>query len=294
MKISVVVPAYNEAVNIPFLVEEFDKFVETHKNYEVILVDDGSDDGTFEVAKKHARAYLRAIKHKRNLGKTEAILSGAKIAEGEIIVVFDADLQFNPNDIPKLIELIENGADVGTGWKQGSYDKKFVSQVYNYWARKLFSLRIHDMNAVKAFRKEILSEIPLRKDWHRYIVPLAQDAGFKIAEVKVTLRPRKYGKPKYQQKSRILVGLFDLLAVKFQLTFMRKPLLYFGTIGLFSVAFGVLIGIIAVILRLFGYGFRPLLYLVILLVISGILFFSLALIGESIRAILDRLEKREP
>jgi len=294
MKISVVVPAYNEAANVPFLVEEFDKFISSHKNCEVLLVDDGSDDGTFDVAKKHARAYLRVIKHKRNLGKTEAIISGVKVAEGEVIVVFDADLQFDPNDIPKLVELIENGADVATGWKQGSYEKKFVSNVYNYWARKLFALTIHDMNAVKAFRKEVLDEIPLRKDWHRYIVPLAKDAGFKIAEVAVTLRPRKYGKPKYQQKSRILIGLFDLLAVKFQLTFMRKPLLYFGTIGLFSVAFGILVGIIAIIFRLFGYGFRPLLYLVILLVISGILFFSLALIGESIRAIIDRLEKREP
>jgi glycosyltransferase involved in cell wall biosynthesis len=293
MKISIVVPAYNEAVNIPFLVEEFDKFIKKHKNYEVIIVDDGSEDGTADIVNEYKRNYLKIIKHKRNLGKTKAIITGAKYAKGEIIVVFDADMQYDPDDVPKLIALIKNGADLATGWKQGIYKKKFVSNVYNYWARRLFDLSIHDMNSIKAFRKDILGEIPLRKDWHRYIVPLAKESGCKIAEVQVTLRPRKYGVPKYQKKSRILIGLFDLLAVKFQLTFMKKPLLYFGTIGLFSIALGILVGIISIILRIFGYGFRPLLYLVILLVISGILFFSLALIGESIRAILDRLEKRE-
>ncbi len=293
MKISVVVPAYNEAVNIPFLVEEFDKFIKKHKNYEVIIVDDGSEDGTFDIAKEHKRAYIKVVRHKRNLGKTQAIISGAEVAKGKIIIVFDADLQYDPQDIPKLTGLIKNGADIATGWKQGNYDKKFVSKVYNCWARKLFDLSIHDMNSIKAFKKEVLDIIPLRKDWHRYIVPLAKEAGFKIAEVKVNLRPRKYGTPKYQYKSRILVGFFDLLAVKFQLTFMKKPLLYFGTIGLSFIALGISIGIISIILRFFGHGFRPLLYLVILLIISGILFFSLALIGESMRAVLDRLEKRE-
>ncbi len=293
MKVSVVVPAYNEAVNILFLIEEFDVFIKKHKNYEVILVDDGSEDGTADIAEGYKRAYLRVVRHKTNLGKTQAIISGTKVAHGKIIVIFDADLQYDPYDIPRLVELIEQGADVATGWKQGTYEKKFVSDVYNSWARRLFNLTVHDLNAIKAFKKEVITMVPLRKDWHRYIVPLAKEAGFKIAELKVTLRPRRYGAPKYQQKSRILIGLFDLLAVKFQLTFMQKPLLYFGTIGLVAIAAGICVGIIAIILRLFGYGFRPFLYLVILLIISGILFFSLALIGESIRAILDRLEKRE-
>ena len=294
MKISVIVPAYNEAVNVPSLVEEFDKFIKKHKNYEVILVDDGSEDGTSEIAKEHKRPYLKIIQHKRNRGKTHAILSGTKVAKGKIIVIFDADLQFDPDDIPKLIKLISNGADIATGWKQGHYDKKFVSNIYNFWARHLFQLNIHDMNSIKALRKEVLETIPLRKDWHRYIVPLAKEEGYKIAEVRVKLRPRKYGTPKYQQKSRILIGLFDLLAVKFQLTFIKKPLLYFGSIGLFSIAIGILTGLVSIVLRLFGRGYRPLLYLVILLVVVGIMFFSLALIGESNRAILDQLEKRKP
>jgi dolichol-phosphate mannosyltransferase len=149
------------------------------------------------------------------------------------------------------------------------------------------------MNAIKAFRREVLEAIPLRRDWHRYIVPLAHEYGFKIKEIPVVLRPRLYGKPKYQKKSRILIGFFDLIAVKFQLTFLQKPLLYFGTAGMLLILLGLVTGIIAVILRFFGHGFRPILYLVILLIISGILFFSLGLIGESIRAIIDRLEKFE-
>jgi len=291
MKVSIIVPAYNEAVNLPLFFEEFDKFIGRRRNYEVIYVDDGSEDGTSELLKKQRRRYLRCVRHKRNMGKTQAIMSGAKAAKGDVIVIFDADMQYDPDDIPRLIALIESGFDIATGWKQGDYDKRFVSNTYNLWARKLFGLEVHDMNAMKAVRKDVLKEIPLRKDWHRYLVPLAKEAGYRIGEVKVDIRPRRYGVPKYQQKSRILIGFFDLLAVKFQLSFMKKPMLYFGTVGLFSILTGVAVGTLAIILRIFGYGFRPLLYLVILLVISGILFFSLALIGESIRAILDHLEK---
>jgi glycosyltransferase involved in cell wall biosynthesis len=294
MKVSVIIPAYNEAINIPYLVKTFDHFIETHEDYEVIIVDDGSNDGTSKAIEDNKRPYVRFVKHRRNMGKTQAIITGAEEAQGDVIVVYDADLQFDTDDIPKLVALIADGADVATGWKQGTYEKKFVSTVYNYCARCLFGLHIHDMNAMKAFTKEVIAAIPLRKDWHRYIIPLAQEAGFRIAEAKISLRERKYGTPKYQYKSRILIGLFDLLAVKFQLTFMQKPMLYFGTIGLASMTIGFLVGIAAIILRIFGIGLRPLLYLVILLVISGILFFSLALIGESIRAVLDRLEKKQP
>ena len=125
MRVSVVVPAYNEAVNVPHVVEAFDQFVEKHKNYEVIIVDDGSDDGTEQAVEQSKRPYLRAIRHKRNMGKTQAIITGADAATGDIIVVFDADLQFDINDIPRLVALIEAGADVAAGWKQGKYEKKF-------------------------------------------------------------------------------------------------------------------------------------------------------------------------
>jgi glycosyltransferase involved in cell wall biosynthesis len=259
MKVSVLIPAFNEVENIPLLIEEFDKFIKENKDYEVIIIDDGSRDGTFEAVEKIHRPYLRPARHSRNQGKTQAIITGAKIARGDILVVFDADLQYDTSDIPRLVELIDRGADLATGWKQGEYDKKFVSNVYNFCGRALFKLKTHDMNAMKAFRREVLEAIHLRKDWHRYIVPLAQAYGFRIEEVKVSLRPRRFGTPKYQQKSRILIGVFDLLSVKFQMTFIQKPFLYFGTMGAISILLGFLTGVLSIVLRLFGHGFRPLL-----------------------------------
>ncbi|MEO0128402.1 MAG: glycosyltransferase family 2 protein [candidate division WOR-3 bacterium] len=292
MKIGIIVPAYNEVENIPYLVSMFDEFIKKHRDYEVIFIDDGSTDSTQKVLEEYKRDYLKIARHKRNLGKTQAIITGAKTTNAEILVIYDADMQFDIYDVPKLVDLILNqNADVATGWKQGKYEKKFVSSVYNWCGRKLFNLKVHDMNAIKAFRREVIETIPMRKDWHRYIVPLASEYGFVIKEIPVSLKPRLYGAPKYQKKVRIIIGFFDLLAVKFQLTFLQKPLLYFGTAGMFQILLGIIVGIIAIILRLLGHGFRPLLYLVILLIVSGVLFFSLGLIGESIRAIIDRLEK---
>ncbi|MCX7995057.1 MAG: glycosyltransferase family 2 protein [candidate division WOR-3 bacterium] len=294
MKVGILIPAYNEVENIPHLISMLDDFIKHHHGYEVVFIDDGSTDGTQEVLKEYKRNYLKVARHKRNMGKTQAIITGAAETDADILVIYDADMQFDIEDVPKLVELIiKDDADVATGWKQGKYEKRFVSGVYNWCGRKLFNLQVHDMNAIKAFRREVLQAIPLRRDWHRYIVPLASQYGFVIKEIPVKLKPRLYGVPKYQKKSRILIGFFDLLAVKFQLSFLQKPLLYFGTTGMIQILLGIFVGIIAIILRLLGHGFRPMLYLVILLVVSGILFFALGLIGESIRAIIDRLEKLE-
>ncbi len=294
MKIGILIPAYNECENIPHLIVLLDNFMKAHREYEAVFIDDGSTDDTEEILREHRRDYLKVVKHKRNLGKTQAIITGASATDAEILVIYDADMQFDIEDVPRLVDLIINhNADVATGWKKGKYEKKFVSTIYNWCGRKLFNLKVHDMNAIKAFRREVLQTIPLRRDWHRYIVPLAHEYGYVIKELTVALKPRLYGEPKYQKKSRIIIGFFDLLAVKFQVTFLQKPLLYFGTVGMAQIILGVLIGIVAVILRILGHGFRPLLYLVILLIVSGVLFFSLGLIGESIRAILDHLEKKD-
>ena len=295
MKVSIIIPAYNELACIPPLIKELDEFLKDRKDYEVIIVDDGSTDGTGSKVKEYlgTRPWLRMASHKKNMGKTEAIQTGYEVSSGDTIVIFDADLQYDTKDIPKLIAMVDKGYDVVCGRRIGYYEKKAVSQIYFWLARKLFNIPIHDLNAMKALKREIIDSITMRKDWHRFIVPLAYEAGFRVGEVGVTLRPRRYGKPKYSSPFRILVGFFDLLAVKFQQSFLKKPMLYFGIMGTGSILLGVLVGIIAIILRIFGIGFRPLLYLVILLILAGLLLFVLALIGETSANIIDHLNRIE-
>lgn len=292
-KVSVIIPAYNEKDNVSFLFKELKG--KLNNDYEIIFVDDGSNDGTYELAMEEAKKYsnIKILRHLKNQGKTEAIITGLEKAEGEIICIYDADLQFLPEDIINLVRKLDEGYDLVCGYKVGKYEKKLVSKIYNFLARLLFKLPVRDINALKVMKKEVLLNMKLRKDWHRYIVPLAHYLGYKIGEMPVVLRKRMFGIPKYSSKKRIIIGFFDLLAVAFQLTFLKKPMLYFGTIGLFSLLLGFLAGLISIILRLLGHGYRPLLYLVILLILAGILFFSLGLIGEVQASIIERLEDIE-
>jgi glycosyltransferase involved in cell wall biosynthesis len=294
VKISVVVPAYNEAENIPVLMEEFSKMFNSSRMYgEVILVDDGSSDGTFQKAKECQQKYnfLRVVAHRRNQGLTDALMTGFSIARGRIFVFWPADLQYLPQDIPKLIDRIDGGYDVVCGWKHGSYGiKRLVSSIYNLMSRVMFRVKVHDLNSVKAFRREVMDDVPLRKDWHRYMVVMAADKGYKIGEVKVSVYPRKFGQSKFGVW-RIPIGFLDLISVKFQLSFMRKPLLLFGFLGLILILLGILTGGVAVYLRIAKHeGFRPLLYLVILLVLSGISFFALGFLAETITSMRDEIK----
>lgn len=293
VKVSVVVPAYNEADNIPVLMQEFSKmFSDSRLNGEVILVDDGSTDGTFLKAKECQGKYnfLKVAVHKRNLGLTDALMTGFSKARGRIFVFWPADLQYLPEEIPKLVGKIDDGYDVICGWKQGRYGiKSFVSFVYNSLSRIFFRVGVHDLNSVKAFRREIVSDVPLRKDWHRYMVVMAADKGYKIGEVKVKLYPRRFGQSKFGLW-RIPIGFLDLLAVKFQLSFMRKPLLLFGCCGLVFTFLGIVSGGIALYLRLAkNEGFRPLLYLVILLILMGISLFALGFLAEAIAELREEI-----
>jgi len=298
MKVSLLVPAYNERENVEPLLRSFARFIkERNLDWELVLVDDGSTDGTYEVAEKLKKRYpfLKLLRHKRNYGKSEALLTGARAASGDIVVIYDADMQFTLADAQRLAELLEReNLDIVAGRKRGKYEKKFVSSVYNALSRWLFKIPVHDMNAMKALRREILLKIPMRKDWHRYIIPLAHDMGYRIGEADVKLLPRKYGKSKYSNPFRIFIGFFDLVAVKFQLTFMRKPMLFFGSLGLISLFLGFLVGVVALYLRYIrGVGYRPLLYLVILFVLAGLILFTMGLLGELIAGLYDRLEKLE-
>ncbi len=296
-KISVIIPAYNEDESIPVLLDEFQGLISTTGlDCEVILVDDGSEDRTYEVAKEYEKKYrfMKVIRHRCNFGKTEAILSGLKNSTGEFVALMDADLQYSPESIPKLVNKMEQGFDIVTGWKKGKYQKRFVSSVYNRISRWLFKIPIHDQNAIKLVKREVLEDMSLRKDWHRYIVALACDKGYKIGEVEVELRPRRYGKSKYGGQGRILIGILDLVAVKFQVSFMHKPMLLFGSSGSVFFILGIIIGIIALYLRFVReQGFRPLLYLVILLIIIGVLLFMLGFLAEILSGILERIKRLE-
>jgi glycosyltransferase involved in cell wall biosynthesis len=293
IKVSIVVPAYNEVENIAPLMEHFSNmFSESRLKGEVILVDDGSTDKTFLKAKECQEKYnfLKVAVHKRNRGLTDALMTGFSKARGRIFVFWPADLQYLPEEIPRLIERIDDGYDVVCGWKRGSYGiKRFVSFVYNLLSRIVFGVKVHDLNSVKAFRREIVEDVPWRRDWHRYMVVMAADKGYKIGEVKVKLYPRLSGQSKFGF-FRIPIGFLDLLSVKFQLSFMKKPLLLFGFLGLILIFLGIITGGVAVYLRIAkNEGLRPLLYLVILLVLSGISFFALGFLAEAIVSLKEEI-----
>lgn len=293
VEVSVIVPAYNEVENIEPLLAELE--ANLGPGCEVVLVDDGSTDGTREAAEnlKPKYPFLKVCGHRRNQGKTAAILTALPECEGGIISILDADMQYDPEDVVRQVAKIREGFDLVGGIKRGKYEKRFVSAIYNRLARILFGVKVHDINALKTFRREVLESIRLRKDWHRYIVPLAAARGFSITEIPVLLRPRLHGAPKFSGSFRVLIGLFDMVAVGFQLSFMRKPMLYFGVMGTGALFTGFVIGVITVILRLFRHGFRPLLYLVILLVVAGLVLFAAGLLGESLAGVNDRLDKME-
>jgi glycosyltransferase involved in cell wall biosynthesis len=296
-KISVVVPAYNESKNLDSLLDNFDKmFRESKLEGEVLLVDDGSTDKTFKLAKDYEKKYtfLKALTNITHRGLTAALQTGFKNATGEIYLFWPADMQYYPEDIPKLINKIKEGNDIVTGWRQGKYGMKtFVSFFYNFLSRWLFKIKVHDLNGVKAFRKKVLEEVPLRKDWHRYMVVMAADKGYKVDEVRIPLYPRKYGKSNFSFW-RIPMGVLDLFSVKFQVSFMRKPMLLFGSLGLILVLLGVLAGLLAIYLRIIMHeGFRPILYLVILLVLSGISLFALGFLAEAMVNVREKIEDLE-
>jgi len=292
---SLVIPAFNEEESVEILFDEIQKtFRKFNLKGEVVFVDDGSNDDTYRCALSHKKKmpFLEVIRHRRNWGKTEAIETGIKASVSSVIIITDADLQYSLEDIPAFLEKIEEGYDIVTGKKVGKYQKKIISYLYNKFCQILFDVPVTDMNSMKAFRKEILDDLHLRHDWHRYFVALSYNSGYTVTEIDVKLRPRKFGTSKYSGYGRILIGILDLFAVKFKTTFVRKPLLFFGTIGCSLVAVGIIVGLVAIYMRVFlQTGFRPLLYLVMLLIILGFMSFIGGFIGEIVGDLTDRIEQ---
>ena len=295
--VSVLVPAKDEAENLPLFMEQAARAFagDAGLRYEVVVVDDGSVDDTARVLREleGRYAFLRVATHRSQRGIADALRTGYLNSRGRILVFYPADLQFKPEDIPRLVAPIAaDQADMVTGFKQGEYDKQFVSGVYNRLSRSLFDVKVKDLNSVKAYRREIMDGLPVRPDWHRYMIVIAAAQGFSVSEVPVPLYPRHSGKSKFATWHRIPIGVLDMLSVWFELRFGQKPLLLFGMTGAALFGIGALAGVIALLwLLATGEGHRWVWTLVQTCLILGSVFFAAGLVGEQVAA--QRAELRE-
>ncbi len=296
---AVVIPAFNEAPMVPDLIKGLKElFQECGLEGEVLLVDDGSTDGTGDLAEREGDGWtnLRVLRHRTNLGKTEALVTAAEATDREFLVLFDADLQHLPEEIPRFLAKLQEGWDMVTGRKIGEYKKPLVSGVYNWLSRRIFDVPVSDLNSMKAFRRSVVEELPLRHDWHRFFVVLAHARGYSVSEIDIKLHPRRAGVSKYSGRFRIVGGLMDLLSVWFLILFSRKPLILFGFPGLVLIGLGMVVGGVAFYLRFVeGQGFRPLLYLVILLETVGFVLVGVGLMAEMVAQLhheVDSLRRR--
>jgi glycosyltransferase involved in cell wall biosynthesis len=293
--VSVLVPAKDESGNLPlFMAQAAEAFSKSSARFEVVVIDDGSEDDTWAVLEKLAEQYdfLRLARHRVRRGIADALRTGYLRARGEVLVFYPADLQFKPEDIPRLAAPILAGeSDMVTGFKQGHYEKAFVSRIYNGLSRMLFHIPVKDLNSVKAYRREIMEGLPIRPDWHRYMIVIAAAQGFSVTEIPVPLYPRHSGKSKFGI-GRIPVGVLDMLSVWFELRFGGKPLLLFGMVGLALFAIGVIAGLFALArLWILGVGTRPVWTIIQTCLIVGSVFFATGLVGEQVA--VQRAEVRE-
>ena len=291
IRLSVVVPLYNEEESLPELHDQICTVCEkNHVPFEIIYVDDGSTDGSFDILKKiHGKdKRARIIQFRKNSGKSDALSAAFSVAVGAMIVTMDADLQDDPAEIPNLMQKLEEGYDLVSGWKRKRKDplsKKLPSRLFNRVTSILTRIRIHDFNCgLKIYRKEVVESINVYGELHRYIPALAVWEGFRVGEIVVNHRARKYGRTKYGP-SRFFKGFLDLITVMFLSRYIKRPLHLFGFVGLIFTLGGFGITIYLVILRIMKVIWlsnRPLLYIGIVLLILGIQFISIGLLGEMI------------
>ena len=304
MDISIVVPSYNEAESLPHLAEWIDRVMkervadfggtvspERGISYEVIIVDDGSKDGTWEVAEDlHTKnPAWRGIKFRRNYGKSAALNTGFAAAQGDVVITMDADLQDSPDEVPELYRMIkEDGYDLVSGWKKKRYDSKIAknipSKLFNWTTRKMSGIYLHDFNCgLKAYRRDVVKSIEVYGEMHRYIPVIAKWAGFgKIGEKVVQHRKREFGVTKFGM-NRFINGYLDLMSIMFMSKFGKQPMHFFGAVGSISGFFGLISLIVVIILRLSG---RIALtnsvwfYLSMLFLVLGVMLFLAGFIGE--------------
>lgn len=300
LDLTIIVPLFNEAESLPELVRWINRTLDGRGwEYEIIMVDDGSTDGSWKVVRELAEAdgRIHGIRFRRNYGKSAALYHGFKAAGGNVVVTMDADLQDSPEEIPEMYRMVtEDGWDVVSGWKQHRQDNKLTknlpSKLYNATARRITGIKLHDMNCgLKAYRKEVVKSIEVYGEMHRYIPYLAKNAGFgKITEKPVHHQKRKYGKSKFGLE-RFVNGFLDLLSLWFLSTFGKKPMHFFGFSGLLMFLIGFVMTIWVIVAKLVhqaqGVHFRavtdqPLFYLAILAVIIGVMLFLAGFICEMV------------
>ena len=298
--ISIVISLYNEAESLPELLRWIRQVMEKEGyQYEIIMVDDGSRDGSWEIIKEatSSDSHIRGISFRRNYGKSAALFHGFKAAEGRVVITMDADLQDSPEEIPEMYRMVtEEDFDIVSGWKKQRFDNKLTknlpSKLYNATARRITGIKLHDMNCgLKAYRNEVVKNVEVYGEMHRYIPYLAKNAGFdKITEKPVQHQKRKYGKSKFGLE-RFVNGFLDLISLWFLSTFGKKPMHFFGFTGILMFLTGGILAIWVIAEKLIqqanGLAFRPvteqpLFYLALLAVILGFQLFLAGFICEMI------------
>lgn len=303
MDISVVVPLFNEKESLSELTSWIDRVMQANNfSYEVLLIDDGSNDGSWASVSALSKQYpeVKGLRFKRNYGKSAALHCGFQAAQGDVVITMDADLQDSPDEIPGLYAMItKDGFDLVSGWKRKRYDpfvKRTTSKVYNYAARKVTGISLNDMNCgLKAYRSEVVKSIEIYGEMHRYIPVLAKSAGYgNIGEKEVEHRARKYGYTKFGLE-RFMNGMLDLLSITFMTKFAKKPMHLFGTLGVMSFAVGLLTLLYLTIEKVFFHEYnmtsRPLFFFGFLSVIFGTQLFLTGFLAELVsRTSADRNE----
>lgn len=295
--LSIVVPVYNEAESLRPLHLQITEALGKN-DYEVLYVDDGSTDGSLDqlrTLQQDDPSRVRVLHFARNFGKAEALSAGFREARGEAIVTMDADLQDDPREIPRLVAALSNGYDLVNGWKRERQDppsKTIPSRVFNAVVGWATGVRLRDLNSgLKAYRRRVIEQLHVYGEQHRFLPVLAYWKGFRVTEIPVRHRPRRYGKSKYGAR-RFLSGVLDLLTVVYLTRFQRKPLHLFGSMGLGCLGVGLLINLYLSLVWLGGeaIGHRPLLQLGVLLMVMGVQFLGIGLVGEMVT--LNRVEDR--
>ena len=292
MDISIVVPLYNEAESLPHLAEWIDRVMKEHGfSYEVVMVDDGSKDGSWNVIEKlhEGNPAYRGIKFRRNYGKSAALNTGFVAVQGDVVITMDADLQDSPDEVPELFRMIkEDGYDLVSGWKKKRYDSKLAknipSKFFNGTTRLLSGIKLHDFNCgLKAYRRDVVKSIEVYGEMHRYIPVIAKWAGFgKIGEKVVQHRKRDFGVTKFGM-NRFINGYLDLMSIMFMSKFGKQPMHFFGAVGSVSFLFGFVALIVVLCLRLasrISLTNSVWFYLSILFVLMGTMLFLAGFIGE--------------